>query len=149
MLPGNNVLLSYIDIPCNETDQWQLVLRCVVRPKHVNLSRYLKTNAQEAGKRGRRGPGVRVKEISNDKQDLTIHVDLNRQTLEGLYVSHHRVPHSLAVKFSTLFNCEFPENKVFPKLRELLRSPEPQVIPGGPGVRNAAFQPDILPRKDP
>lgn len=95
---------------------------------------------------------MEIKEISDDtdKQELTIHMDLYRQTLEGVYFSHHCVPHSLAGKFPTLFNMGFPQNEVLPKLWQLLRSPEPKVTPGGlSDIRNAAFQPDTLPREDP
>ena len=92
-----------------------------------------------------------AKQICNDtdKQDLTIHVDLYRQTFTGVYVSHCWVPHSLAVIVPTLFNMGSPQQEVLPLLWELLRPPEPQVIPGGPDIRNAAFQPNTLPREDP
>lgn len=89
--------------------------------------------------------------VTWDLQDSppSIHIDLQRQTFEGVYFSHHCVPHSLAVIFPTVFNTGSPQSEALPSLWELLRSPEPQVIPGGLDIRNTAFQPDILPREDP
>lgn len=46
----------------------------------------------------------------NSDIDLTIHKDLHRQTLDGVYLSHHCVSHSLAVKFATVDNSGSPYN---------------------------------------
>lgn len=81
---------------------------------------------------------------------LTIHMDLYRQTLEGVYFPHHCAPLSLAVIFPTVGNFSLPQKEVLIRLWQLLRSPEPKVTPGRlVDIRNAAFHPNILPREDP
>ncbi len=94
---------------------------------------------------------VWIKDASkdNDKRALTLHIDLYRQTLKCLNVSHHCVPHSLTVILPTVFNVGFPQSEELTTMWELLRSLEPQVTPVGFVVWNAAFQPDTLVREDP